>query len=303
MNGLPGTPSCTASAGPHPCFQKAYAGSTRPPTDSGWALEISLDVEWAHAAAPGADIVLVEATSNSTMNLLSAVDTAVSKGARVVSMSWGSGEFSSETAADSHFNHAGVTFFASSGDSGAGVSFPAVSPYVVAVGGTTLRLDTSGNVQSEAAWTGSGGGASAFETEPGYQVSAHIARVNGKRGGPDVAYDANPSTGYPVYDTTPYGGHVGWFQTGGTSAASPQWAGLVAVVDQLRAGHPLSSNSLTSSPEYNAAASSVYATNYRDVISGSDGSCANCSAATGFDRVTGLGAPRANKLIPYLASH
>src|SRR5207247_1098068 len=121
--------------------------------DAGWALEISLDVQWAHAIAPGADILLVEASTNSFSNLLGAVDVAVARGAQVVSMSWGGSEFSSEASYDSHFNVTGVTFTAASGDSGNGVIYPAASPYVVAVGGTTLPLDSSGNLTgSEVAW-------------------------------------------------------------------------------------------------------------------------------------------------------
>ncbi|HYR59037.1 MAG TPA: S8 family serine peptidase, partial [Chthoniobacteraceae bacterium] len=123
-------------------------------TNSGWALETSLDVEWAHAVAPGATIALVVAKSARLGDLLSAVDYAASLGAKQISMSWGSSEFSSEASYDSHFNKAGSTFIASSGDNGAGVSWPAASPYVVSVGGTALLLDGSGNVSSETAWSG-----------------------------------------------------------------------------------------------------------------------------------------------------
>jgi subtilase family serine protease len=302
MNGLPGTPSCTVTNGPHPCFQK-MTSPPKPRKDSGWALEISLDVEWSHAIAPGADILLVEASNNLNSSLLKAVDTAVGQGAHVVSMSWGSNDYSTESSNDSHFNHSGVTFTASSGDSGGGVIYPAVSPDVVAVGGTTLNLDGLGNVTSETAWSGSGGGISAYETEPGYQSSYPIPSTSGKRGNPDVAYNADPNTGVGVYDTTPYNGQSGWFQVGGTSAGAPQWAALVALVDQTRTSGSLSSNNLSSSPEYNAAATSVYATNYRDVTSGSNGTCSICSATPGYDFVTGLGGPLANSLVPYLASH
>jgi subtilase family serine protease len=129
-----------------------------PGHNSGWALETSLDVEWAHAIGPGARIVLVVAASASLSNLLSAVDYAVALGAKQVSMSWGGNEFSTKASYDYHFNVGGVTFLASSGDSGAGVSWPASSPYVVGVGGTSLALDASGNVISETACSGSGGG-------------------------------------------------------------------------------------------------------------------------------------------------
>jgi len=119
-----GLPTCTTSNG---CFQKIYASGSKPKTNSGWSLEISLDVEWSHAIAPQAEIILVEAASNSFTDLLLAVDVAVQHGASVVSMSWGGSEFSSEGSYDTHFAVNGVTFTASSGDSGNGVEYPAAS--------------------------------------------------------------------------------------------------------------------------------------------------------------------------------
>lgn len=219
-------------------------------------------------------------------------------------MSWGGGESSSETSSDSHFNVTGVSFTASSGDSGHGVIYPSASPYVIGVGGTTLPLDSSGNLTgSEAAWSGSGGGISAYESEPGYQSSYPIPNTGGKRGVPDVSYDADPNTGVSVYDTTSYQGQSGWFVVGGTSAGAPQWAALIALVDQGRSSS-LPSNNLSSSPEYNAAASVVYASNYRDITSGTNGTCGSlCTAATGYDFVTGLGSPLANSLVPYMQTH
>lgn len=301
MHGLSAADPCTVSAGPHPCFQKVFAGG-KPRTDGGWALEISLDVEWSHTVAPGADIVLVEAANGRVSSLLTAVDAAVANGARVVSMSWGGSEFSTESGSDFHFNHNGVTFVASSGDAGTGVIWPAASPYVVSVGGTTLPLDGTGNLTgSETAWSGSGGGISAYEAEPGYQSSYPIPATGSKRGFPDVSYDADPSTGVSVYDSTNYKGQKGWFRVGGTSAGAPQWAALFALADQGRTA--LSSNNTGSSPVYKAAASAVYGSNYRDITAGSNGSCAVCTAGPGYDFVTGLGSPLANNLVPYLNTH
>lgn len=301
MNGLPGTATCTVGSGAStPCFQKVYAQGKKPRTDAGWALEISLDVQWAHAIAPKADILLVEAASNSFANLLGAVDVAANK-AEVTSMSWGGSEFSSETSYDSHFKAAGVTFVASSGDSGNGGSYPAASPYVVSVGGTTLSLDKQGNIASETAWSGSGGGISAYEMQPGYQSS--FASSGGKRAIPDVSYDADPGSGFAIYDSTSYHGQKGWFKVGGTSAGSPQWAALVALADQGRSSG-LSSNNLTSSPEYAAAGASVYSSNYRDVSSGTNGTCGStCTAASGYDFVTGLGSPAPLNLVPFLSAY
>ena len=167
------------------------AGST---TSSGWALEEALDVEWAHAAAPGANLVVIEATSTNVADLVAAINVARdTAGVSVVSMSFGTPEFSSEASYDSLFTtpagHTGITYLASSGDSGAGVQWPASSSNVVAVGGTTLALDASGNRVGESAWAGSGGGASQYEPEPSYQTSV---QASGHRSSPDVALDADP---------------------------------------------------------------------------------------------------------------
>src|SRR5260370_10838178 len=152
---LPPPPACTTSNG---CFTIATPQGA-PRTDRGWALEISLDVEWAHAIAPGAKILLVEAATNSFANLFGAVDYA-SPRAHQVSMSWGGSESSSDPSSNSHFQVTGVTFFASSGDSGHGLIYPSTSPFVVSVGGTTLTLGSAADVVSETAWSGSRGGVS-----------------------------------------------------------------------------------------------------------------------------------------------
>ena len=199
---------CAAGgAGPHPCFQKVYA-QNKLKTNGGWALEISLDVEWAHAIAPQADILLVEVQTNSFSDLMGAVQRAAgTAGVTVVSMSWGGNEFSSEAVYGSAYfappSGRGVTFTASAGDSGNGAEWPAASPYVVSVGGATLNPGvTPGSTStyvSETAWSGSGGGISAYEAEPGYQSSYPIPPTGGKRGIPDVAYVADPNTGVDVY--------------------------------------------------------------------------------------------------------
>ncbi len=199
-----GLPTCTTSNG---CFTIATPQGA-PRTDRGWALEISLDVEWAHAIAPGAKILLVEAVTNSFANLFGAVDYA-SAHANQVSMSWGGSEFSSEASNDFHFQVSGVTFFASSGDSGHGLIYPSASPLVVSVGGTTLNIDRFGNLVSETAWSGSGGGISKYESEPAYQSNYPIPNTGGLRGNPDVSYDADPNSGVAVFDSL---GDQGFFR-------------------------------------------------------------------------------------------
>jgi subtilase family serine protease len=254
-------------------------------SDSGWALETSLDVEWAHAIAPGATILLVEAKSTSISDLMWAVDYANNNGANVVSMSWGDSEFYTETYYDSNFVNAGIAYVASSGDTGAGVCWPAASPYVTAVGGTTLNIASNNGVyswSSETAWSNSSGGVSAYEALPAYQTQAPDFTY-AHRSVPDVAFDANPNTGVSVYDSTRYDGMSGWFVVGGTSVGAPSWAGLIA-----------RANSFSNTQLYTLASNpTTYATDYHDITSGSNG----YPAGTGYDLVDGLGSPVANNLV------
>src|SRR6266496_3740221 len=182
-----GLPACTTANG---CFTKVdqNGGTHYPRTDGGWALEISLDVEWAHAIAPGAHILLVEAKSNSFTNLLAAEDYAKAH-EQYVSNSWGGSEFSGESTYDSHFSQSGVSFFVSSGDAGLPAEYPSSSPNVISVGGTTL--DISG--PTETGWSGSGGGCSAYETKNASQVTtgAQSGNCGTKRATPDVSLDAD----------------------------------------------------------------------------------------------------------------
>lgn len=289
LNGLPGTPACNVRDGPHPCFQRIY--SQDPPSyQDRWVTETCLNVDWAHAIAPGADLLVVESPRDDAFDMLDAVDLAVRSGARVVAMSWGSQEFSDETLYDYHFRHSGVAFVASTGDLGV-VNWPASSPYVVSVGGSTLRLDRDGNVVSDLAWNGAVRGYSAYEVEPAYQVSAEIPDPQQMRAVPDVAYAANPDAGFPVYNPASSLAEAGWLELGGTSVGVPQWAGLIALADQRRPGHPLATDSLAASPIYNAASGPLHWTNFRSIDTGH---------AT-FDLATGLGAPRADRLVPSLA--
>src|SRR5262249_29788978 len=151
-------------------------GTTMPAASVSWGLEISLDVQWAHAIAPKANILLVEANSSSFADLITAVNYARNQpGVSVISMSFGGGGGSGETPYDAYFTtpagHNGVTFVASSGDSGSAGApeSPSVSPNVLAVGGTQLTTDAAGNILSETGWSGSGGGISLYEGQPAYQ--------------------------------------------------------------------------------------------------------------------------------------
>ena len=284
-------------------FRKVYASGHKPAVNANWSMEIALDVEWAHAIAPKATIILVEAASNNLSDLLKGVDVAVRNGATVVSMSWDTGEFSGEGNSDNHFVTNGVTFLAASGDAGTGVTYPAASPDVIGVGGTSLTLDSNGNYLSETAWSGSGGGLSVYEHQPLYQAEFGIPDDSrGVRGVPDVSYNANPGTGYAVYDSVAISGASGWFQIGGTSAATPQWAAVVAMANSTRVGLRKANLSSADTAVYTLAKANLNS-DFHAITQGENGSCgAMCDALAGYDFVTGLGTPRVNVLVPALAS-
>jgi subtilase family serine protease len=293
-------PACTTNNG---CFQE-IAASGNPGNNALWALETALDVEWAHAIAPQARIMLVEARSDKLSDLIQAVDVAVQQGANVISMSWGAAEFSGETAFDNHFLAAKVSFVASSGDFGTGVLYPSTSPNVTGAGGTTLSLDSNGNYLGETAWSGSGGGLSGFEVEPNFQSQFKIPNDSSHdRGAPDVAYNSDPNTGVAVYDSVPYQGSKGWLQVGGTSAASPQWSGLLAIANSSRFAVGKSPLSGSNAALYDVAKKSFYSADYHDITSGTNGTClALCTATPSYDYVTGLGSPQAHSLINALVA-
>jgi subtilase family serine protease len=268
---------------------KDYASGSKPRGNTGWGQEISLDVEWMHAIAPQAKILLVEARSASYTDLLAADDYAVKHGATVVSDSWGGGESSGETSYDSHFTAKGVTFVFSAGDSG-NQSYPAESPDVLAVGGTTLSHDSNFNWTGETGWSDGGGGVSAYESTPSYQSGLRYS----KRANPDVAYDANPNSGFAVYDSY---GNYRWGQYGGTSAGSPQWSALIAIANQGRvaAGESvLDGTSQTLPAIYSLTTGTTGTQQLYDVTSGSNGVG---SAGPGYDLVTGRGTPRHADLV------
>ncbi|HLO35726.1 MAG TPA: S53 family peptidase [Candidatus Deferrimicrobium sp.] len=268
-----GLPACTTANG---CFKKVnQTGGTRAPrSNSGWALEISLDIQWAHAIAPGAKILLVEASSNSFTNLLAAEDYAKTH-AQYVSNSWGGSEFSGETgtAYDGHFAQSGVSIFVSAGDNGTPAEYPSASRNVISVGGTTLHFSGT-TFSGETGWSGGGGGCSLYETATSAQSSfGGYANVScgGKRATPDLSLDADPASGVSVYDSFKYQGQTGWWTVGGTSASSPMAAAHAAVLGIV----------VDSTHVYGLASGAL-----RDVTSGNNG--APC--LVGYDLCTGRGA-------------
>jgi subtilase family serine protease len=274
-----GLPACTTANG---CFRKVNQnGGTTPPRASGsWAQEISLDLDMASAICPNCHILLVEASSSSFTNLGTAVNRAVTLGAQTISNSYGGSEFSQEATSPyaDYFNHPGHAITVSSGDSGYGVQFPAASPYVTAVGGTSLkRSSTAARGWTETAWSGAGSGCSAYVAKPAWQTDTGCKR----RTVADVSAVADPNTGVSVYDSTAYQGASGWMVFGGTSVASPIIAGVYALAGNGAA--------VTYGSSPYGAASALF-----DVTSGANGSCGGsylCTAATGFDGPTGLGTP------------
>ena len=295
-------------------------GTALPAADPGigWSEEASLDFEWSHAMAPRANLILYEADSDDSYDVYTAVATAAANPAvTVINMSFGGGEDPSEVSDDAAYfvtpaAHAaggtgtgtagGVTFVAATGDGGAGVESPSSSPHVVAVGGTSLYLNGDYSYSLENAWSGSGGGVSAYEPRPAYQAGTTAAFSTTNRSVPDVAMVGNPGTGVSIYDSYDFGATTPWlgggYRYGGTSLSSPLFAGVVAVADQGRAAAGLPS--LDSADAAAGTVARLYqlpASDFHDVTIGSNG----YAAGAGYDLVTGRGSAVANTLIGDLA--
>jgi subtilase family serine protease len=276
-----GLPACTTANG---CFKKVNqtGGTTYPTADSGWAGEISLDLDMVSAVCPQCHILLVEASSANMSDLGTAVNRAVTMGAKYVSNSYGGSEDSSDTSSDSsYFNHPGVAITVSSGDSGYGTEYPAASRYVTAVGGTSLSRASNTRGWTESVWGTSGGGdgagsgCSAYDAKPTWQTDTGCS----KRTVADVSAVADPATGLAVYDSYQTSG---WQVYGGTSASSPIIASVYAL-----AGTPGSGDTPASYPY-------AHTGSLNDVTSGANGSCSSsylCTAKSGYDGPTGLGTP------------
>jgi subtilase family serine protease len=278
-----GLAACTTANG---CFRKVgqTGTTTYPKADSGWAQEISLDLDMVSAVCPKCHILLVEATSTSIVNLGTAVNRAVTMGATQVSNSYGGNEYSTETTdQQSYYNHPGVDITVSSGDDGYGVEFPAASQYVTAVGGTSLTASSAPRGWSETVWSGAGSGCSKYIAKPAWQKDTGCAR----RTVADVSAVADPNTGVAVYDS--YQSSPSWLVFGGTSVASP----LVAAVDALAGGRA------SATPYGSFAYANLGA--FNDVLSGSNGSCSGsylCTGTTGYDGPTGVGTPNGTGTAP-----
>ncbi|GAB2731017.1 putative Ig domain-containing protein [Kitasatospora kifunensis] len=275
-----GLPACTTANG---CFKKIdeNGGTNYPTGDTGWAGEISLDLDMVSAVCPNCHILLVEATSANMSDLGTAVNQAVAQGAKFVSNSYGGSEDSTDTTSDTqYFDHPGVAITVSAGDGGYGAEYPASSQYVTAVGGTSLTKDSSARGWSESVWNtssteGTGSGCSAYDPKPSWQTDSGCSN----RTVADVSAVADPATGVAVYQT--YGG-TGWAVYGGTSASSPIIASVYAL-----AGTPAANTDPASYPYAHTSA-------LNDVTSGNNGTCSPtylCTAGPGYDGPTGWGTP------------
>jgi hypothetical protein len=290
-----------AADGTTPLFQVVTLGT--PTVDVGWNQEAALDIEWAHAMAPTATIVLVEAQSSSFTDLFAAVDAARAlPGVAQVSMSWGSSEFSTETDGDVHFQYSATTgnpvFFAATGDQGGKTSFPAVSSLVVGVGGTSVATTSAGKFSSETGWSGSGGGPSSYVAKPSWQNGVENTSAT-MRCIPDVSSNADPNTGVSVYGWgyNRYRQLVhGWMVFGGTSVSTPCMAGMVNLGGASYPTQFAQGKSPTQDPSdtptvafLNLVYSGRSGSTFRDITKGSSSRKYSCKP--GWDFVTGVGVP------------
>lgn len=268
-----GLPACTTANG---CFTKYNENGVKgsyPAMDTGWAQETALDLSMVSAICPNCKIILVEANSSSFFDLAHAENTAAALHAHVISNSYGGPEMGT-MAVESSYNHRGIAITASTGDSGYEIQFPASSPHVTAVGGTTLLRASNTRGWTETAWNKGGSGCSVYYGKPVWQHDPLCTM----RMVSDVSAVAAPSTGVAVYGPTSAAGNA-WLVFGGTSVAAPIVAGLYGVN-----GGPVTYGS------------NPYATGvtHNDITSGRNGTCGGtyfCTATAGFDGPTGLGSP------------
>ena len=281
-------PRCTIANG---CFSVVYASGNKPSFNPESADEHVLDIEWAHAMAPNAKIIMVEAKSDSFDDHIKAIIVAsqqvAAAGGGLVSISWSVSEFPEESFYDQYFVTPGIVYIASSGDYSAPARYPSSSPYVISAGGTSVLRDVQGNYIGEAGWSsnpttpigsksGGSGGPSLYEPRPAFQNSV-MKIVGSARGTPDISFDADPQTGVCVYSTV----HNGWLRDGGTSVSAPALAGIINTANRRATS---TQNEL--SYIYNQAIKN-YHTYWHDILDGNNG----FPALAGYDFITGLGSP------------
>ncbi|MFL6074512.1 MAG: S8 family serine peptidase [Mycobacteriales bacterium] len=277
-----GLPACTVASGCLTILNQRGDTTPLPAPQPGWAVETALDLDMASAACPACPLLLVQADDPAFADMGAAVDTAVAHGAAVVSNSYGASEFTGMDGYAAHYSHPGVPMLVASGDHGfSRANFPANLDSVIAVGGTSLTRAANARGWTEQAWSGSGSGCSAWIDKPAWQHDPNCDM----RTTADISAVADPHTGVAVYDTFEVT-EPGWLVVGGTSAASPFVAGVIAL-----SGH---AGAVTAERLY-AEPSAFF-----DVVGGSNGYCGGdylCTGLPGYDAPTGLGSP--NGLTPF----
>lgn len=252
------------------------------------------DLEWAHAMAPNAQLMMFEAPSDNIWDKMYAVCYAAQyvaqAGGGLVSMSWSISEFAGETGYDLYFQSVpNVVYVGASGDHSAPANYPSASPYVVSAGGTSIVRNAQGSFIGETAWSsnpnvpsgsknGGSGGPSLYEPRPSYQNSV-MKIVGNARGTPDISFDADSATGVCVYSSLHQ--PAGWFRDGGTSIAAPALSGIINT-----ANHRATSSFDELSYIYNNARKN-YHSYWHDILQGNNG----YPALAGYDFTTGLGSP------------
>jgi hypothetical protein len=286
----------------------AASGNT-PDVDRMWSLEATLDVQRAHAIAPYADIILVEADTNLVADMYAAVDVATDAlnelGGGVMNLSWGvDEEVLDQLDLEAHFarpESRKISYIVAAADSASIVGYPEASPSVTAVGGTSLDLDRYGfRLSDETAWSDSGGGYSIIFSRPVFQEGLRIGSnlSEDRRAIPDVSFLADPETGVAIFSTTPDEfRNTGWAEVGGNSAAAPQFAGIVTLANQFREAFAKEKLGEDLNTQLYQLARVRHDNLFYDIVKGSNGH----PARDGFDLATGWGSPRADKLIEALA--
>lgn len=263
--------------------------------DIPWIKETTMDVEWSHALAPKAKILLVIAKSSTKNDLLEAIQYAVNNSADIISISWRYNEFKNEYKYNKYFNNTDITYIASSGDNGPEVSWPSVHPNVLAVGGTTLNLTNKGKIISNpTACFNSGGGISKYFYKPNYQNQLINKSIH-YRSVPDVSFFGDTSKGVSVYCSNSLIDKKGWFELSGTSLGAPCWSAFMAIVNEAHGTRIKNIHEKL----YDIAKNDKTHTNFYDIVEGNNG---QFYTKNGYDCVTGLGSPHFNVILKSLLS-
>lgn len=278
------------------------------PNVSGWGMEASLDIQWAHVVAPQANIILMlvaQPAASTFAGIAAAINATIALGAQIISMSFGTTEMRNQLllGLEPVFQNNKVTFIASAGDIGGELCYPAASQYVISVGGTSLGTKSSGDYVAECGWISSGGGVSQYVRYPTYQTFANLFQTaQTGRCIPDVALVGDPYTGVAVY-CTEYGTSTPWYQVGGTSLGAPAWAGVCALLYQKFGPSSLGTANLQNTLYTIYKNPTLYATCFNDVLIGQSVDVQNGTLVvenackSGYDLISGIGTPNVGQIL------